>query len=185
MTTPLPACEALLTSMVPTVAMSTGEDLQQFCTGARPRLVGALSLYVGDAGVAEELANEALLRAVDRWGEVQLMANPHGWAHTVAFNLARSRLRRMAAERRAYARLAARRRAPAAPDVGDVLAIRAALGHLPNRQRQAIVCRYYLDMSAAEIATAMNCSAATVKVHLRSALVTLREQGLGLEGEEL
>lgn len=169
---------------MPTVAMSSGSDLEQFCSSARHRLVGALSLYVGDAGVAEELANEALLRAVDRWGEVQVMTNPDGWVHTVAFNLARSRFRRLAAERRAHARLAARD-APAGPDVADVLAIRAALARLPNRQRQAVICRYYLDMPAAGIAAAMNCSAGTVKVHLRSALATLRQQGLGVDGEDL
>lgn len=171
--------------MVPMVAMSSGNDLEQFCSSARRRLVGALSLYVGDADVAEELANEALLRAVDRWAEVQLMANADAWVHAVAFNLARSRFRRMAAERRAYARLAAAREPPAGPDAAEVLAMRNALSRLPSRQRQAIICRYYLGMPATEIAVAMHCSTATVKVHLRTSLARLREEGLGVDGEDL
>ena len=170
--------------MGPTLATSSSSDLEQFCSSARRRLVGALSLYLGDAGVAEELANEALLRAVDRWPDVRLMMNPDGWVQTVAFNLARSRFRRLAAERRAYARVAGETAAQH-PDAADVLAVRAALARLPNRQRQAIICRYYLDMSAADIAAAMGCSAGTVKVHLRSALTALRDAGLGVDGEDL
>ncbi|MGH8266032.1 MAG: RNA polymerase sigma factor, partial [Steroidobacteraceae bacterium] len=80
-------------------------DLDAFCSRTRTRLVGALSLYLGDPGVAEELANDALLRAVDRWEQVREMANPDGWVYAVSFNLARSRYRRLAAERRAHARL--------------------------------------------------------------------------------
>lgn len=171
--------------MVPTVATSSSNDLDKFCSGARRRLVGALSLYLGDAGVAEELANEALMRAVDRWAEVRLMTNPQGWVHTVAFNLARSRFRRLAAERRAHARLATQKPPEERGDAADVLAVRAALARLPRRQRQAIVCRYYLDMSAVDTAEAMGCTAGTVKVHLRSALATLRSAGLGVEGEDL
>lgn len=171
--------------MVPAVATSSGNDLEKFCFSARRRLVGALSLYLGDAGVAEELANEALMRAVDRWAEVRLMTNPEGWLHTVAFNLARSRFRRLAAERRAHARLATQEPPEERLDAADALTVRAALSRLPRRQRQAIVCRYYLDMSAMDTGDAMGCSAGTVKVHLRSALATLRSAGLGVEGEDL
>ena len=171
--------------MVPAVVTSSGNDLEQFCSSARRRLVGALSLYLGDAGVAEELANEALLRAVDRWADVRLMTNPDGWVHTVAFNLARSRFRRLAAERRAHARLAKHDTSVGQPDDADALAVRAALTRLPPRQRQAIVCRYYLDMSAADTAAAMGCSVGTVKVHLRSALASLRLEGLGVDGEDM
>lgn len=110
--------------------------------------------------------------------------DPDGWVHTVAFNLARSRFRRLAAERRAYARFAPRDCHPG-PDAADVVAIRAALARLPTRQRQAVICRYYLDMPASEIAAAMKCSAGTVKVHLRSALAALRQEGLGVDGQDL
>lgn len=170
---------------MPTVATSSGNDLERFCSNARRQLVGALSLYLGDAGVAEELAHEALLRTVDRWADVRLMTNPNGWVQTVAFNLARSHFRRMAAERRAHARFTARETSAGHPDAADVMAVRAALTRLPRRQRQAVVCRYYLDMSAADTATAMRCSQGTVKAHLRSALVALRGEGLGVHEEDL
>lgn len=159
-------------------------DLEEFCRRARTRLVGALSLYLGDAGVAEELANEALLRAVDRWPEVRAMASPEGWVHVVAFNLARSRFRRIAAERRAHDRLDRARTSVPDHDPAEAMEVRAALMRLPLRQREAIVCRYYLDLSAADTAAAMRCSPGTVKVHLRTALAALRDVGLGDDQEE-
>ncbi len=67
-------------------------------------LVRGLALYCGDAAVAEELAQDAFARAFQRWSSVSGMARPDAWLRTVAFNLARSRFRRRAAERRAYTR---------------------------------------------------------------------------------
>jgi RNA polymerase sigma-70 factor (ECF subfamily) len=66
-----------------------------------PRLVGALALHCGDRGTAEELAQEALARAWQRWTQVQQMQNPSAWIYRVAFNLATSWFRRRAAETRA------------------------------------------------------------------------------------
>lgn len=167
------------------MTVERADDLDAFCNLTRARLVGALSLYLGDAGVAEELANEALLRAVDRWERVRGMANPEGWVYAVSFNLARSRYRRLAAERRAHARLGHRSELTVDDDHGEAVEVRAALGRLPQRQRQAVVCRYFLDLSAADTAVAMRCSVGTVKVHLRTALASLRKSGLGLsEGEQ-
>ena len=76
-------------------------ELTGFCREAWPRLVGALSLSTGDRHVAEELAQEALVRVCERWNEVQVMESPMGWAHRVGFNLASSHYRRREAERRA------------------------------------------------------------------------------------
>lgn len=45
---------------------AAGAGLAEFCRREHPRLVGALSLYCGDSDVAEELAQEALIRAADR-----------------------------------------------------------------------------------------------------------------------
>ena len=45
--------------------------LEQLIADEHPRLVGALALYVGDVGVAGELAHEALIRLCDRWPAVR------------------------------------------------------------------------------------------------------------------
>jgi RNA polymerase sigma factor (sigma-70 family) len=53
-------------------------------------------------------------------------------------------------------------------------AVVAALRHLPDRQREAIVLRYYADLSEAQIATAMGISRGAVKSHTARGMSALR-----------
>src|SRR4249919_2462470 len=53
-------------------------------------------------------------------------------------------------------------------------AVVAALLDLPERQREAIVLRYYADLSEAEIATAMRISRGAVKSHTARGMTALR-----------
>lgn len=159
--------------------MTRTPELTGFCREAWPRLVGALSLYTGDRHVAEELAQEALVRVCERWSEVQVMESPMGWAHRVAFNLANSHFRRRGAERRARQRLRAVVDV-VAPTVesADALTLRHAVAALPEPQRQALVLRYYADLPVADVALLMECPENTVKTHTRRAIERLRADGL-------
>lgn len=155
---------------------------EAFCRAIHPRLVGSLRLYLGDVESARELAQDALVRVIERWPQVQAMDHPEAWTYRVAFNLARSRLRRVLAEGRA------RRRAGEPPtsswgvDVASVLAVRAAVGALPARQRQAVVLRFYSDLTIDQIGEAMGCRPGTVKAHLHQGLTALRSAGLTAPG---
>ena len=53
-------------------------------------------------------------------------------------------------------------------------AVVSALRHLPERQREAIVLRYYLDLSEAEIATTMGISRGAVKSHTSRGMQALK-----------
>src|SRR3712207_1363468 len=86
-------------------APSGWPDPTSFCSDVRAGLVGALALYCGDRAVAEELAQEALVRTWERWDRIEA---PRAFTYHVAFNLARSSLRRRGAERRANAKLRSR-----------------------------------------------------------------------------
>lgn len=97
------------------------------CTQLEPRLIGTLTLYCGDRGVAEELAQETLVRLLDRWEQVRALDHPAAWAHRVAINLANSRFRRLRAERRARQRLAGDRAPEGVVDVAAQLAVRRAV----------------------------------------------------------
>lgn len=146
--------------------------LEQFCTDTYPRLVGALSLTVRDRFLAEELAQEALLRACQRWSYVQDLQSPGGWCYRVAVNLGRNVVRRRGAERRASARS---RGAPTPPDpdVADRLAVREALTGLTPKQRDAVVLRYYLGLSAQETGSMLGLSQVAVRGLTHRALAAL------------
>lgn len=158
-------------------------EADAFCRGLYPKLVGSLRLAFGVQVPAEDLAQDALVRAIERWDQVAVMDHPEAWCYRVAFNLARSGFRRRRAESRATARLGARRQpADDPPEPDDVLAVRAALAQLPHRQRQAIVLRFYADLTVDQVADAMKCRPGTVKAHLHRGLVALRREGLVDDG---
>jgi RNA polymerase sigma-70 factor (ECF subfamily) len=155
-----------------------GTTVDELCRRVHPRLVGALRLYLGDAELARELAQDTLVRVVERASEVTAMERPDAWAFRVGFNLARSRLRRLGAERRAHARSGPSPAEARSVDVADAVAVQRALALLPPRQRQAVVLRYYGDLSLDGVAAAMGCRPGTVKAHLHQGLAALRAAGL-------
>lgn len=155
------------------------QELSAFCRREYPRLVGALSLYCGDAYVAEELAQEAIVRVVSNWGKVRRLAVPGAWAHRVAINLANSHFRRRLAERRAKQRLYARAALTVhQPDTSTALAVRQTVASLPQRQRAVIVLRFFADLSVREVADVLGCPDGTVKSLTAKALASLRTTDL-------
>ena len=154
------------------------DELLEFCRSEYPRLVGLLGLYCGDDAVGQELAQEVLARVWRKWNRVRRLDNPQALAHRVGMNLARSHFRRLAAERRARARLVGRERVELPVSV-EALAMRAAIKALPRRQREALVLHYFVDLSVTVIADRMRTSESTVKSLLHRGLARLRsESGL-------
>lgn len=137
------------------------------------RLVGMLTLYVGDRHLAEDLAQETLIRLHEHWPKVRRHPSPTAWASRVALNLAGSWWRRRDAERRAI-RKASDQPARPAHDQADVLAVRQAVRALPRRQRAVVVLRFYQGLSVRETAAAMACPEGTVKSLTSLAIAALR-----------
>jgi RNA polymerase sigma factor (sigma-70 family) len=160
-------------------ARPQGEDFARFCVDAHPRLVAALAFQCGDRWLAEELAQEALIRAGDRWATVGRYDSPLGWAFRVGSNLAASTFRRRGAERRALDRMQAVG-AVRDPDGGDTVAVQQALGVLTDRQRQVVVARYYLGLSVDETAASLGMGSGAVRMQCHRALARLRDE-LGSE----
>jgi RNA polymerase sigma factor (sigma-70 family) len=146
-----------------------------FCRELHPRLVGALALHCGDRDVAAELAQETLARVWERWSTVERHEAPEAWAFRVAFNLAASRYRRRAAERRAHARLGVSSTSYE-QDTADAVAVRAAVAGLPPRQRAALVLRYFVDLSVERTAEVLECRPGTVKSLTNQAIASLRDR---------
>jgi DNA-directed RNA polymerase specialized sigma24 family protein len=75
-------------------------SFEEFFEASYASVARALILLVGDETEAEELAEEAFVRAWERWARIRTMASPAGFVYRTALNLNRSRLRRLALARR-------------------------------------------------------------------------------------
>ena len=68
------------------------------------------------------------------------------------------------------------------PDAADRVAVRVAIADLPDRQRAALVLRYFADLSVAETAVALECAPGTVKSLTSKAVDGLRRRlGVAME----
>ncbi len=159
-----------------------GDAQVRFCEAEYGRLVGALTVYTGNRDLAQDLAQEALVRACVHWRRVSGMGAPGAWLHRVALNLANSNWARRQGEERAGALVAAERPA-LARDWDDALFVRAAIAVLPVRQRTALVLRYYADLPVRDVAQLMHCRSGTVKALTHQAIASLRQQ-LGADALE-
>jgi RNA polymerase sigma-70 factor (ECF subfamily) len=155
--------------------------IREFLHTSYPRLVAAVALTSGSRPAAEDAVQEALLRAWERSEKGEEIDSLEGWVTTVALNLARSGLRRVIAERKARSRL----QGIAGTDLigPELVDVERALAKLPRRQREAVVCRYYLGMDTKEIAKVLNVSEGTVKSTLFRARAALAVS-LGVDEDE-
>lgn len=154
--------------MVPT----TDDDFERFFEDHYAGICRALWLGLGHGCDPEDAAQEAFVRAFQKWRVVSRLDRPATWVFVVAVREARRQQRR---RERIGSSLPG---SPASPDptadVASQLAIMAALGQLAPRQRMAIVLRYHADLPVKQIARAMQCREGTVKATLHAALGRLR-----------
>ena len=142
--------------------------------------VGLIRLAVvmtGDRQAAEDVVQEAFCGLFRRWAHLADKDKALSYVRSSALNGCRSELRR----RIRNERRASRDTAPADAESAEYAAlvgeehreVLAALRRLPRRQREALVLRFYLDLSEPEIAAAMGISPGTVKSTTSRALAAL------------
>ncbi|MGI8937007.1 MAG: sigma-70 family RNA polymerase sigma factor [Iamia sp.] len=130
-------------------------------------LVVLLTAMSGSRAAAEELAQEAMLRAHVRWERIARYDRPGAWVRRVALNLGRNRWARRRSERSALTRLAQERPpddpyGATVPDDEFWSVVRA----LPRRQAAAVALHYLEDLPVSEVAEVLGCAEGTAKVHL-------------------
>lgn len=145
-------------------------DFDRFYREQLPSIV-ALAAAIAGHEAAEEVAQEALLRAHRDWSRIERYDKPGAWLRRVAINLATSQRRRLSSERRAMARVAQRRALPAPPP--EVDGFWTLVRELPPRQAAAVALHYLDDLGIAELAAALDCAEGTAKAHLHKARQTL------------
>jgi RNA polymerase sigma-70 factor (sigma-E family) len=160
-------------------------------------LVRLAVVVTGDRAAAEDIVQDAFLGLYRRWDRVPGMAAPLAYLRVSVMNGCRTALRRRsrlglwsgagfggdldeAARTGPGASAGLAESAEASVLLGEEQRlVAAALRKLPRRQREAVVLRYYLDLSIEETAQVMGISLGTVKSATHRALAavgrTLRE----------
>ena len=155
-----------------------GPEFEDFFGLEFVRLAKALFLLTGNAGEAEDLAEESMLRVFERWERVRAMESPAGYLYRTALNLARRRFRRRSRE--------ADTPAVAEDDPNDRVErrvmVRRALRTLSRDQREAVVLTDWLDLSAGEAGEVLGISADAVRARTLRARRALREAIGDLDG---
>ncbi len=182
------------------VAITVRASAVASVTDRRDRAVAALfdahyagmcrlaTLLLDDPGQAEEAVQEAFLRTFVGWRRLRHPEHAGAYLRAAVVNQCRSRGRRRVSEQRGNRTLWAgtqdEARSSDIERAGDVLAVLAAVRSLPARQREAVVLRYYADLSEADVAQALGCSLGTVKSQLSKARASLARLLSG-EDEEI
>jgi RNA polymerase sigma-70 factor (ECF subfamily) len=148
-------------------------NFDSFYVQNRDQIARALSLSLRNADLGAEAADEAFVRACQRWAEVSTYTNPQGWIYRVAMNWARSWLRRARRERDKRPLLMNPELVE--DDLVDV-DLERALGGLSPSHRTVVVARFFMEWSVDETAEALGIRPGTVKSRLSRALSQLSSE---------
>lgn len=142
-----------------------------------PALLRTAYLLTGNAQQAEELVQDTLVRLYPKWDRVERADVPLAYVRRSLTNGYINQKRRAISREVAYGDVPER---PTPFDPVDRLADRdeiwAGLRHLSERQRAALVLRFFEGMSDEESAAALGCRVGTVRSLISRGLATLREQ---------
>lgn len=151
--------------------MMTEEEFDAFYSASYSRLVGQLFAMTGDWAEAQDVVQEAFVRAWDHRSRFDLHRAPESWIRTVAWRLAVSRLRRV----RRGAELLRRHHVEqivAPPGVEHLVMVRA-LSELGEHQRRAVVLHHLCDLSVEDVASETGATINAVKSRLARGRVAL------------
>ncbi|HLJ99725.1 MAG TPA: sigma factor-like helix-turn-helix DNA-binding protein [Streptosporangiaceae bacterium] len=139
-------------------------------------LVRLAALLVQDAGLAEEITEAAYAAAYREWQRCGDTGTGVAFLRRAIVNRARSAWRYRAGGEGSTAGRA-HGQSPAGQDAAAGFGrapVAAGLRSLPEHQREAVVLRYYADLSEAQAAAAMSLSRTAVKSHTARGMAALR-----------
>lgn len=149
-------------------------DFATFFRDEFDRLFQVLYLSTGSRAEAEDLAQEALARAYERWDRVQDLDSPSGYVYRTAFNLNRRRLRRASLPLRRWFG------PDAPPNPADASVARSEaltlVSSLPPNLREALLLTKWLDLDTAEVGRILGIKEVSVRGRVHRATKLLREQ---------
>jgi len=158
-------------------------DTQAFVEEHLRRIYVLIYRMVGNAADAQDLTQEAFIKALQRQEQLRDAEKAAHWLSRIATNTALDHLRRRA--RRAETDLQSLAAAPpASPDASpeqqvlrteQAQLLQAGLERLTPRERAALLLRDVEDLPADEVARRLKCGKATVRSHIANARVKFRK----------
>jgi RNA polymerase sigma-70 factor (sigma-E family) len=151
-------------------------DFEEFVRARWRPLLRTATLLTGDLHTAEDLVQDTLARAAQRWSVISSASSPDAYVRRILYTRSIDAWRwrhRQADPAEPNERLSA---ALDETDHADArLALATALRRLTPKQRAVLVVRFYEDRTEVEAARVLGCSVNTVKGQTRHALGRLRE----------
>jgi RNA polymerase sigma-70 factor (sigma-E family) len=153
-------------------------DFSSFYAAYRDQCLRAVLASTGDRHAAEEMVAEAFARAWAAWGKISRYQSPQAWVVRTALNAGVSSWRKrrrevpldscqIPDEVSAAGETSVRGRESAVMDV---------LARLPQRQRQVVALRFFLDLDTPAAAKVLGIAPGTVTAHLARAMAALRDE---------
>lgn len=158
------------------VVRVAGPSFDEWATARVPALLRFGYLVTGSTDAADDAVQTALTQALASWERVSRAGNPERYVRRMIANAHVSGWRSFG---RRVSPVAEVRDGPGrGRDPADALVHHDAVWRvcraLPERQRAAVVLRFYEDLDYAEIAVTLGCGEATVRSYVHRALATLR-----------
>ncbi|MDR2984238.1 MAG: sigma-70 family RNA polymerase sigma factor [Nocardiopsaceae bacterium] len=150
----------------------------KFYRESKDSCLRAVLASTGDRHLAEDCAAEAFARAWASWRKVSRHPVPSAWVIRTALNLSVSAWRKGRREVLLDHRRRSRAVSPAtdADLEGPDSSVMTMIAGLPERQRQVIALRVFLDLDTATTARVLGIAPGTVTAHLARAIAALRQQ---------
>ena len=139
------------------------DEFRGYVAARSPQLLRTAYLLTGDRGQAEDLVQDALVRAYRHWGRIRAAGDPDAYVRTILVNERRRRWRRDRDRATPVADVPDRGAPDGTAAVDDRDVLWRALQKMPPRTRAVLVLRYWEDRSEAETAALLGCSAGSVK----------------------
>jgi RNA polymerase sigma-70 factor (sigma-E family) len=149
---------------------------EEFAATRLPAVLRFAGVLTGDRALAEDVVQDVLIRAYERWRQIGVMDHPESYVRKMVVNEYLSWRRRSWRLVPAGAGADVDRRSipDHAPGYAERDALLAELGRLPRRQRAVLVLRYYEGLPDAGIAEVLGCAPGTVRGYASRALAALR-----------
>ena len=142
-----------------------GDRLEDLMRRYGDALVRMCCLYLNDASLAQDAAQDTFIKAWRNLGQFRGECDERTWLMRIAINTCRD-----------YHRTAWLRHVAGAEDAHPDGEVIRAVTALPRCEREAVLLRYYQEMTIAEAAQALRISQSAVKQRLRRANRRLRDR---------